>query len=414
MYGIDSVGLDGTVKKFEKPIFQTWGMFFAMVFALPIHWIYTWYVHREQTKAKRWGSKPTRVPFKTYLLLLIPSAFDLLATFVANVGLMYVTVSVFQLMKCTVIIFVAILKAFVLKDRVSPYMWVGIGFNTVAALLVGATSFGDANEQINNNDSPGFGIFMIILSCLIQSCQYVYEEKLMDDSAQPLVVVGMEGFWGLLLTTFVVYPIAYLVPGNDMGSNERFDDAWTMLMNSPSAQAVAFIYVIVILGYNVFAVLTTYLLNSIWHAILDNFRPISVWGMDLLLFYVFTHGHFGEAWTGWSWLQLVGMLILLVGTAIYNGSIRISGFYYPDAEDAGSIMRTPLGMSSSMITHSPLITRNAVRMNEEYRRTPNPEDRQQHVPLFYQANRIHYFQSLRKCCHIMNSNNITVSRRDIL
>ena len=32
-------------------------------------------------------------------------------------------------------------------------------------------------------------------------------------------------------------------------------------------------------AYNIFAVYVTHFLSSVWHAILDNFRPISVWGM---------------------------------------------------------------------------------------------------------------------------------------
>ncbi|KAG3094433.1 hypothetical protein PI125_g16574 [Phytophthora idaei] len=381
LYGVDSVGLDGEVKKFEKPIFQTWLMFLAMVFALPIHWAYHYHVERQWRRNNRNGMKyHYRIPRKMYFLLALPAAFDLMATFVANLGLLYVTVSVFQLMKCTVIIFVALLKVFVLKDRLRSYMWIGIGLNMLAALMVGATSLADSDSQDNNsaNQHPGFGVFMVVLSCAIQAVQYVFEEKLMDDgdSAPPLVVVGMEGVWGLVLTTFVVYPIAYLVPGNDLGSNERFDDAYQMLMNSGLAQTVVLIYLLVILGYNVFAVSVTYLLNSIWHAILDNFRPITVWGTDLMLFYFFTQGEFGERWTIWSWLQLVGMLALLAGTAVYNGTLRIPGFVYLEPlEEAMTPIRTPEALTASAFSRSPLITRNAMKAAEIARRTPNPNDR---------------------------------------
>lgn len=380
MYGIDSVGLDGEVKKFEKPIFQTWLMFLAMVFALPIQWAYHWHVERKWREANRNGLKYRyRIPRRMYFLLALPAAFDLIATFLANLGLLYVTVSVFQLMKCTVIVFVALFKVFVCKDRLRGYMWIGIGFNTLAALMVGATSFADADSQVNNaNENPGFGILMILLSCAVQACQYVFEEKLMDegDSAPPLVVVGMEGVWGLVFTTLVVYPIAYMVPGNDLGSNERIDDAIHMLMNSELAQIIALVYVVVILGYNVFAVSVTYLLNSIWHAILDNFRPITVWGTDLLLFYAFTNGLFGEAWTVWSWLQFAGMITLLLGTAIYNGTVKLPGFAYMEPlEEALTPIRTSLDMASTSLTHSPLITRNAMKAAEIARRTPNKADR---------------------------------------
>lgn len=40
---------------------------------------------------------------------------------------------------------------------------------------------------------PRMGVFYILLSCIVQGTQYVYEEKVMTHfDAHPLVVVGME------------------------------------------------------------------------------------------------------------------------------------------------------------------------------------------------------------------------------
>ncbi|KAF0685703.1 Aste57867_22450 [Aphanomyces stellatus] len=383
MYDIDAVGLDGETRKFEKPIFQTLLMFAAMVFALPIQWLYHWHLERqwETNGGKSSGVKrPTRIPIRTYFILALPAAFDLIGTYLANLGLLYVTVSVFQLMKCTVIIFVAILKVLVLGDHLKRYMWIGIGMNTAAALMVGFSSFQDTEEQLNNNDNPGLGIAMIVLSCFVQSAQYVFEEKLMGDgidTAPPLIVVGMEGLWGLLMTLLIVYPVAYFIPGSDLGSYERIDDAWFMLAGNQTAQIAAAIFLVVILGYNVFAVFVTYLLNSIWHAILDNFRPITVWGTDLLLFYVFTPKTFGEAWTSWSYLELGGMITLLLGTAVYNGTIELPGHSYDEPMELSSTpIRTPVAMASSSLSRSPLLTKNAFKGAEAARRTPDPADRE--------------------------------------
>lgn len=71
------------------------------------------------------------------------------------------------------------------------------------------------------------------------------------------------------------------------------------------------------------------MLDSVWHAILDNFRPATVWMVDLIIFYYLSTS-FGEQWNAsWSWLQLVGMITLLYGTAIYNapneGSVKLTG-----------------------------------------------------------------------------------------
>jgi hypothetical protein len=74
-------------------------------------------------------------------------------------------------------------------------------------------------------------------------------------------------------------------------------------------------------AYNIFAVFVTHFLSSIAHAILDGFRPVTVWGTDLAIYYLITHGQYGEAWTRFSWLQFGGMCLLFFGTAVYNGSI---------------------------------------------------------------------------------------------
>ena len=116
-------------------------------------------------------------------------------------------------------------------------------------------------------------------------------------------------------------------------------------------------------------------MSSVWHAILDNFRPISVWGADLALFYWITHQTYGEQWNmyvyeycvfhisvfvhvcynvcscsssnlrrvfkllhrepshRYSYIQLGGMFILFLGTAIYNGSVKLPCFSYAAADD---------------------------------------------------------------------------------
>ena len=47
--------------------------------------------------------------------------------------------------------------------------------------------------------------------------------------------------------------------------------------------------------------------------------------VELTLFYTLPDSGYGEAWTAGSWLQLFGMGLLLVSTAVYNGSLKVSG-----------------------------------------------------------------------------------------
>lgn len=87
-------------------------------------------------------------------------------------------------------------------------------------------------------------------------------------------------------------------------------------------QALLIVFLAMIFLFNIFAIYVTYLLNSVWHAILENFRPGAVWAADLALYYLLTHKRFGEAWTHpGSEVQLLGMAIMIFGTAVYNASV---------------------------------------------------------------------------------------------
>lgn len=137
-----------------------------------------------------------------------------------------------------------------------------------------------------------------------------------------------------------------------------------MLNNSSELRWMFLWYFISIFGYNMLCALITFMLNSVWHAILDNFRPITVWSTDLFIYYSITTS-FGEQWTTYSYLQMLGMCVLLYGTAIYNapnaGSIKLTGGLsscfmdfteeYLDAEEEASATLRDGGSAVGMSPH---------------------------------------------------------------
>jgi drug/metabolite transporter (DMT)-like permease len=302
-----------------------------MVTALFMHYIvkafhipFPGYVHSESSAAE--GS-----PGWMLGLLIVPAIFDLMATALCMFGLRDVNVSVYQMLRGSAIVFVAILKHFVLGDKLKKFMWVGVWWNVVSIILVGAVAILTASDDDSASGSNAArGVTLVLCGAFMQSLQYAFEEKVMtaEISAPPLLLIGMEGLWGTLLCVLVVYPIAYVLPGPDHGSYENYENTWYMFTHSSDIQKIFFVYFLSILSYNVLAVLVTYTLNSVWHAILDNFRPITVWCSELFIYYVVTTSS-GEEWTSWSYLQLFGLVILLYGTAIYNapnpGSLLLRG-----------------------------------------------------------------------------------------
>jgi hypothetical protein len=235
------------------------------------------------------------------------------------------------------------MKQSFLGDKLHTFQWVGIVFNVVSVFMVGSTAIlsgggdgGDAEDgesAVSDNSNALFGVAMVLLGAFVQALQYVFEEKVlsMDIPAPPLLLIGMEGFWGTVFCLFVAYPLVYYLPGDDHGSYEDPFNTWYMVTSDSTIRIAFGVYFFSIFFYNFFAVLVTFLLNSVWHAILDNFRPITVWVADLFIFYCITQA-LGEEWTVFSWVQVCGMVVLLYGTAVYNapnaGSISLEGQWY--------------------------------------------------------------------------------------
>jgi drug/metabolite transporter (DMT)-like permease len=255
-------------------------------------------------------------------------------------GLRFIDVSIYQLLRGSGVIFVALMKQNFLGHKLYNFQWIGVCWNVVSVILVGLTAvLGEEKKMeeeeviVRSSGSAIWGVVFIMAGAFVQACQYVYEEKMMnlDIPAPPLLLIGMEGLWGTILCVTVVYPLVYFLPGADHGSYENPFNTWYMITHSSAIQLMFVVYFFAIFGYNLFAVLVTYLMNSIWHAILDNFRPITVWMADLFIHYAIISS-FGEKWDNWSYLQLLGMFVLLYGTAIYNGpndgSISLKGEWF--------------------------------------------------------------------------------------
>ncbi|ETW06335.1 hypothetical protein H310_02619 [Aphanomyces invadans] len=342
LYGLESEGRDGTMKHFQKPLMQTFMMFLAMGIAIPVQFLYV-----------RLSGQHDMMPKfdrDSIMVLAFPACADLGATALMSVGLLFVPVSTFQLVRCTIIVFVAALKMLFLKFRPTGYMKCGIALNATAILMVSASCFGEEHESA----SALIGVSVLLLGCLVTSSQYVLEETVMrkKDGTPPMMVIGLEGLWGTFLMLAVVFPIAYFIPGGDNGSAEDFFDSCLMIYNSATVRNMCIFYILCVTSFNIASIFVTFLLDSVWRSILANFRPVSVWSMDLALFYVFTSGALGEEWSDWSWLQLTGMLLLFFGTAVYNGTVQLRWFRYDD--DKASTKATDSTPLSIELTRSPL------------------------------------------------------------
>lgn len=115
MLSMKSVGMTGEVEDFSFPLFQTFGMFLGMTFALILHFAVVRYkipfpgyifpndkgvfINFDGDESPA----PEPIPTWMYFLLIIPSVFDLIATALCTFGLLYVDVSIYQMLRGTML-----------------------------------------------------------------------------------------------------------------------------------------------------------------------------------------------------------------------------------------------------------------------------------------------------------------------
>lgn len=148
MMELHGEGKTGQDEIFQKPIFQTFGMFVGMLFGLVMHWVVVWYkipfpgyptstsadstytttetdikkiafdseksmntygsitteqsedlLKKNNNETTDVNNESTKLPIWMYFFLAIPSVFDLGATVLCMMGLQYIDVSVYQLLR---------------------------------------------------------------------------------------------------------------------------------------------------------------------------------------------------------------------------------------------------------------------------------------------------------------------------
>jgi drug/metabolite transporter (DMT)-like permease len=363
LLSIHGESADGNDEALASPPVQTAAMFFGMLIALPMYWVGLWCENRKGWTRGYEAVVEPRPPVPTwlYFLMAAPSIFDMLATTLCMFGLVSVNVSLYQMLRGgSSIAFTSIMKHYCLPgDGLKKHNWVGVFLCIISIILCGlsvsAGAAADDSSSDSTQGSPLIGVMLILCGGLVQSIQYVFEERVMDEDMglAPMLVVGLEGLWGFFFCLTLILPVLYYLPGNDHGHLSDPINSVELILENKPIYLTMIAYTCSIFTYNSLSVMVTKELDAVWHSILDLWRPITVWVLDLFLHYDMSTS-LGEAWTyPASYIQLAAMIVLLYGTAIYNQSIDIPfwlGGMESDAK-ASDIYASP------MLTSSPFIQR---------------------------------------------------------
>lgn len=285
--------------KFVKPWFCVLIMFIGMLGCLPF--------------ANRQASS------KSLLLLGLPSAFDLSATILMNIGLIWVNASIFQMMRGAELIFAALFGVFFLKRKLIKEHYIGIFMSTVGITMVGSASMlAGSGHGAGTVSEQAFGMGLIIAAQAVQAAQLTFEDYFMADmDIDAMLIVGMEGLWGTVLCILIMV-VAQFLPGSDVGGvMENTSDSLKMMFSSQPLFIILAVQMVALMLYNYSGMSVTGNFSAVFRTVLETLRTLFVWLIDLVLFYCHV-GDLGEAWTPYSIIQAAGFVVLVSATLIYS------------------------------------------------------------------------------------------------
>jgi drug/metabolite transporter (DMT)-like permease len=331
---------DGPPTPFEHPFFQTGAMFIGE-FACMFVYLFTLtaFFKAISTRIKRLingeetpqdtantseedvallraeENKNTR--YTNPLLFAIPAMCDLGGTTLMNVGLFYTDASVYQMLRGILVVFNGILAVVFLKQKLYPHHWLGILLIVTGTAMVGLSSYLFKHvDSAHAPRNPLLGNALVICAQVLAAVMMITEEKILTTyPAQPLQVVGWEGFWGLSFVSIALF-ILYWIPGSDYHSLENSVYAFAQLAQDWRLFAGVLGSIFSIAFFNFFGISITQRISSTTRSAIDSCRTFFIWMVSLAL-----------GWEVFQWLQLGGFLVVVSGTFLFNEVIRIP-FYH--------------------------------------------------------------------------------------
>ncbi|KAL3073430.1 hypothetical protein niasHT_038568 [Heterodera trifolii] len=317
----DSIVVDGVL--FDHPYFQAFCMFIGEFSCLVV------FVVAYLVKKRRWKNRnqygdggaiieigtdeePTLPRFNPFVFLP-PACCDVLGTSTMYVGLNLTTASSFQMLRGAVIIFTGLLSVSFLRAQLRGFKWLGMGLVAFGLVIVGVTDIMFDDNPKDDINGVITGDLLIVMAQIIVAIQMVWEQKyLMQYDVPPLLAVGLEGLFGMIVLGTLMVPMYYIrVPATFSRDPEhRLEDvfhAFAQIHQKPIILAPLFLTITSIAFFNFAGVTVTKRLSATTRMVLDSVRTLLIWAFSIPFF--------GERFIP---LQLVGFALLILGMFVYN------------------------------------------------------------------------------------------------
>jgi drug/metabolite transporter (DMT)-like permease len=266
---------------------------------------------------------------RTLFLCTMFAMLDLTAMFCLSLGLKSISASISAMFRGSTVIFSEIFAITLLSRHAQKWNFVAIGLVALGLAAVGLSStLRKSNSKEDAEQSTTLwmellGIGLTVLSSALNALQNTFEEKSLksegDQRIPALLLVGLEGLAGTLVGFLALFIITF-IPGEDCGSSfENIYDTISMLINPANVS------LIVVYGSFAACRFVSHLgaanvskeLSAVIRNIANAIRTMFVWLGQIMIFYLLSSADLGEEWDRYSWLQVLGFIIVLSGSLLY-------------------------------------------------------------------------------------------------
>lgn len=256
-------------------------------------------------------------------IFAVACLFDWTATTLVNMAYLCIPASVVQMTRGAIVIFTCMLSVTFLGRRQYKYHIVGVGFVALGITLVSLSTFFNPSHGVQIGASAVtaytkiFGISLCLGAQVFQASMLVYEERIMSRyTVPPLLVVGMEGSFGILFGIMLLGLLNAMHIESTQGAIYQISHSSPLLIAViGSIFSIAF--------FNFSGVTVTKKASAVARSTIDVSRTILIWAVELFL-----------GWNSFNYLQLAGFFVLALGTMIYN---RLIVFNFLDEPEGVSI-----------------------------------------------------------------------------
>ena len=281
------------------------------------------------------------VGLKVFMLAL-PACCDIAGTTLMNVGLLFVAASIYQMTRGALVLFVGLFSVLFLHRKLYLYQWSALFIVVLGVAIVGLAGAIAPNPQAQPEPKTAIqtsllliraaadhlhatartpealqttlGVLMIAGAQIFTATQFVLEEWILENYAlEPLKVVGWEGIFGFIVTVIGMIVLHLAVGRTDKGHYGYFDmvEGWREITHYRAVAVSSILIMISIGGFNFFGLSVTRSVSATARSTIDTCRTLFIWIVSL-----------GLGWETFKWLQILGFVLLVYGTFLFNDIVR--------------------------------------------------------------------------------------------